>query len=186
MMWFWACELARPRVLPRSQVIHRHHRLLFPSFLHFEPLGRLLCGKPDAQHRHNKDTQPSLPTDSFRLNVVVGVCLPRATPFPKALADLAEALPRSMGTHTPRALTTRRPAPQRPRHPLTHQLHTPLHHTHTQASVAALALRLPSSPPAHDTQTHHPPASSGTILHPTALASSNPRPRLELPPRSAP
>jgi len=113
-------------------------------------------------------------------------CACRATPFPKALADLAEALPRSMGTHTPRALTTRRPAPQRPRHPLTHQLHTPLHHTHTQASVAALALRLPSSPPAHDTQTHHPPASSGTILHPTALASSNPRPRLELPPRSAP
>lgn len=174
MMWFWACELARPRV-------HHRHRLLFPSFLHFEPL-RGLCGKPDAQHHHNKDTQPSLPTDSLRLNVVVGVSLPRL-PFQKhSLADLAEALPRSMGTH-------QEPLQHDAQHHKDHATHshtnsTPLHHTHTQASVAALALRLPSLPPAHETQTHHPPTAAVARFYiPQHIASSNPRPRLEPPPR---
>lgn len=166
MMWFWACELARPRVLPRSQVIHRHHRLLFPSFLHFEPLGRLLCGKPDAQHRHNKDTQPSLPTDSFRLNVVVGVCLPRDSLSKSTRRPRRSVAPLYGHAHTksPYNTTPSTTKTTPPTH--TPTPHTPAPHAHTgigrspgsEAPVVATRPRHPNTPPAskqwHDSTSH--------------------------------
>jgi hypothetical protein len=125
-VWFWPCL----RDLKSSN--HHRHRGFCPCpCFNFEPLQAALCGKPDAQHHNNKDTQPSLPTDRSLQDVVAWVApcsLSKSTRQPRRRKQFAALYGHA---HLPQASTTRRPAPRKTRHPLMHQPHTLLHHTNT-------------------------------------------------------
>jgi len=157
-----------------------------PWLPHFEPLA-VFCGRPCTapQQQH---TQPLQTQDRSLLNVAVrGPLAPQ-----KHSPSLADKRCRAASLYVWARMASL-PLPHDAKHHKDHHSSpAPTNLTqpctiHTQASVAALALRLPSSPPAQETQPHHPAAAAVARFYiPQHTASPKPRARLSSPPRSAP